>query len=253
MQEASRTAHGISVGADKIPIWFNSLTYTKFPNMFDNRSRNSVVIVPLPTQLYDKRRPWMGYALYVDLFVHEGFDIGRGFKVAHKFVCDFVTQNGARHEQSLYHEVNVTHIPWIGPHGYWICIPHRWFLERLNALSEFRSIEDDTITDSPHVEVKMSATRLLYLQDFVMFVYVIKSHARGVRIRKKKENLDSKNSGCSTTLSTMSTEDRRCKIDSTIPLKEQLESLPLDLQCYEVLLYHIFSFNMRLMLHIPRI
>ncbi|KAK9937481.1 hypothetical protein M0R45_014267 [Rubus argutus] len=31
----------------------------------------------------------------------------------------------------------------------------------------------------------------------------------------------------------MSTEDRSCKIDSTIPLKEQLESLPSDLQCYE--------------------
>lgn len=207
--ELLRTTYGFSVGANTIPQWFK------------NQSSSSSV-----TKLENNKRPWMVYALYVSCVVHESFDTNCALKVMHTFECCFDTNGGLLEKRALYHELNVN-VPFTGPHGYWICITHGWFLQRLNALNDCTSIGAFTKTNSPHVEVKMSGARILYNQrDFKVFIEAIKSNAR--------RPLTSRNSGSSSTNPSMSRTEEYggCNIHSNIPLKDRLESLTL--QSYEV-------------------
>ncbi|XP_040363077.1 TMV resistance protein N isoform X2 [Rosa chinensis] len=234
ISQRSRTAYGLSTRAFEIPNWF------------DSRSNSQSVTILLPTD--NKGKPWMGYALYVVLEIHEDFDTNCDLKVKHKFDCYFDTMEGPGDKQTLYHEVNVESVPFTGSHGYWIIIPHVWFLKGLNSLNECNTIEAHTTIDSPAVEVKKSGARLLYDHDFIGFLYELKSYRHCLYIRRKKENsgqeimygmkeqaaeVTSQNSRSTVTLSPTLAEDQHLKFNSTIPVQEHLESLPSELNCSE--------------------
>ncbi|XP_040365115.1 disease resistance protein RPV1 isoform X2 [Rosa chinensis] len=196
-----KMAHGFS-SASIIPEWFNI------------QSSSSSITVQLPAQIDDKSKPWIGYTMYVSFLIHESFDTSCGFKVKHEFDCYLHTNDGPLRKQTLYHELNAKNVPFTGSNGYWIIVPHLWFIERLNYLNECTSIEACTRTDSPAVEVKMSGARLLYEHDFFGFLQAIKTSCR-VRITKIKKEISSE--------------------ETKLTIKEREESVLLTerLECYE--------------------
>ncbi|KAK9942563.1 hypothetical protein M0R45_008220 [Rubus argutus] len=232
MQNTLRTAHGITfVGPNIIPEWFNY------------QSINSSISVRLP-ELYTKSRPWIAYTLYADFVVLGDVEIGCDFKLMHKFDFFYNTKNGLHHKHTLSHELIVKDVQFTGSNGYWIYIPHLWFSQQLIDLNECSSIESHTRVDSTTVEVKMTGARLLYQQDFEGFVQAIKWNTSIVRIRKNMEEhsggeikstlkeqggeFTSTYSDSSRTHLSIYVEDQGRKIDSTISLRELLESLPLE-------------------------
>ncbi|XP_024189900.1 TMV resistance protein N [Rosa chinensis] len=229
-----KTTYGVSVEVFIIPGWFTNKSYSSF------------ITIQLPTELYNKSRPWIGYALYVCFRMHDDFDTGCDLKVMHELDCYFETKEGPRRKETLCHELNVKDIPFTGPNGYWLYITHAWFSQRLNGFEECSSIEVFTRTDNTAVQVKMSGSRLLkHEQDVLGFIQAIKSISVVVRrsrefrkvysvqetkltMKKQGGESTSGDSDWSRTHLLMSTEDQGCTIDSTVSLEERMESLPLD-------------------------
>jgi len=101
-------------------------------------------------------REWKGCAVFVVYEVHESTD-----PTLYHIVYHFETNEGRLHIPFV---LPVPKFPSVGPNGFWVYIPAKWFLEQSKKLDGWSYIEALILTDSSAVEVKECGMRLVCSQ-----------------------------------------------------------------------------------------
>jgi hypothetical protein len=216
---------------------------TGIPEWFNNKSTSSSVSIPLHPDL-DDHSLWLGYALFIiyEFRDHDNSNFGifeRGnltldSKDLHRFIYHFEADEG-RLKRPLALDTPI--VPSVGPIGFWVYIPHTWFLEGSNNLDRWTYIEASITTCSPGVKVKKCGARLLYQRDALGFVKAISRCSLG-GLCEDRSSYPQLAEFMSTLPSCDGDQPERVStsVPSPIPIEEQLKRDidKLLFRCYEV-------------------
>ncbi|XP_041019925.1 disease resistance protein RPV1-like [Juglans microcarpa x Juglans regia] len=166
---------GSSLGAE-IPEWFNI------------RSFGSHVTLQIHPNI-DNNSKWEGYSHFTFYEVDDEIENSDPmiFKGSHpdegqfvEFLYHFETNEGALKEPLV---LRAPKDPSIGPIGFGVYIPAKWFLEQSNNLDGWSYIRASVKTSSSNVKVKECGAHLLYQHPHFEFYNTFSSHSLKLEIR----------------------------------------------------------------------
>ncbi|KAG7941004.1 hypothetical protein I3843_16G015700 [Carya illinoinensis] len=153
---------------------------TQIPKWFHHQNYGSSVSIPLPPDL-SKNSSWRGIALYAVSEVEENWgNVSPGQKSdnIHELIYHFDMQDGAELEDCtiFFHSPKDQS----GVDLYRLClyISHARFNDHLDRRS---CISPSISTNSPSVRFKACGARILYEDDMVEFIQILRQNGRGIR------------------------------------------------------------------------
>jgi Leucine-rich repeat (LRR) protein len=159
-----------------------ALVGSGIPEWFNDKITNSLGTIQMQTDLGSDDE-WEGYALFIVYQVHEHESSNSGiFDGGNRnlpyFICQFQVNEVVVTEPLV---ICAPGAPFVGPSGFWVYIPARWFFERRarnifgGECIEWSNLEASITTGSLNVEVKECGAHVVREHDASAFYQVLNS------------------------------------------------------------------------------